>query len=220
MAIDSFILQILPELLRGLVITFELTLLGLIIGFFLGLSAALAKAYGNRPLRYVATLYTEVIRGSPLLAQLFIIYYGLPAAGVVFDRFTAAYIALAINSGAYQSEIFRGAIQAVSSGQVEAARSMGMSKIQAIGHVVLPQALRLSIPPFSNETVYVLKGTSIVFLVAVLDLFGTGRVIIGQTLKPLETYLIIALIYIVIVFGLSRLFAFVEKKYRIPGSIT
>ena len=220
MDLGSFIWQILPELWKGLIVTFEITSLGLAIGFLMGLCAALAKTYGNRPLRYLATLYTEVIRGSPLLAQLFIIYYGLPVYGIVLDRFSASYIAMAINSGAYQSEIFKGAIQSVSSGQVEAARSIGMSKIQAIGHVVLPQALRLSIPPFSNETVYVLKGTSIVFLVAVLDLFGTGRVIIGQTFRPLETYLIIALIYIVIVLGLSRLFASVEKKYRIPGSIT
>jgi len=203
--------------LQGVELTVSLFLASIAFGFAVGLLFALGKIFGPKAVRLTLTAISDILRAIPPIVLIFIIFVLFV---VDLPPFISVVVALGMISGAYQSEIFRGAIQAVSSGQVEAARSMGMSKIQAIGHVVLPQALRLSIPPFSNETVYVLKGTSIVFLVAVLDLFGTGRVIIGQTLKPLETYLIIALIYIVIVFGLSRLFAFVEKKYRIPGSIT
>jgi len=213
----QFFRSILPEFYQGMLITIELTLVGLLMGFVLGLPAALARVYGSKPVRWLAIGYIELFRGTPLLVQLFLIYFGLPDFGVTLSRMTAAYLALGLNSGAYQAEYFRSAIQAIGRDQMMAARALGMTRLQAIIHIILPQALRLVIPAWSNEPVSLLKTTAIAFLIAVPDLMTKAKLVASRTYDPIGTYLAVAVIYLILVFILSELLKFLERRMRIPG---
>ena len=213
----EILLRYWPEFLSGLRITLQLTLVGLGIGSVLGMLAALGRLYGGRWVRRLAVGYIELFRGTPLLVQLFAIYFGLPDFGVTLSRTQAAMIVLAINSGAYQAEYFRGAIQAIGSGQMMAARSIGMSRWQAIRYIILPQALRVVIPAWSNEPVSLLKASAVVFLIAVPDLMTQAKIVAARTYRPLPAYFIVALIYLIVVYAMSTLLDRIEKRYRIPG---
>jgi len=213
----QFFRSILPEFYQGMLITIELTLVGLLMGFVLGLPAALARVYGSKPVRWLAIGYIELFRGTPLLVQLFLIYFGLPDFGVTLSRMTAAYLALGLNSGSYQAEYFRSAIQAIGRDQMMAARALGMTRLQAIIHIILPQALRLVIPAWSNEPVSLLKTTAIAFLIAVPDLMTKAKLVASRTYDPIGTYLAVAIIYLILVFILSELLKFLERRMRIPG---
>ncbi len=129
----------------------------------------------------------------------------------------SAYLALGLNSGAYQAEYLRSAIQAINVGQIMAARALGMSQLQAITHIVLPQALRLAIPAWSNEVAYMVKYTSVVFVITVPDLLARGQFLISKYYKPMEILLVVGLIYLVVVLGLTSLMNTIEKRTQIPG---
>jgi len=206
-----------PDLLEGMIISLELTLVALSLGVLVGLPAALARVYGGTWVRRLAIAYIEIFRGTPLLVQLFIAYYGLPDLGITLSRFTAAFITLGLNSGAYQAEYFRGAIQAVGSGQMIAARAIGMTRIQAIRYIILPQALRLVLPAWSNEAISMVKYTAVVFLIAVPDLMGKAKILAGRYFNPIEMYLTVALIYIFLVAVATWLMRTVENKLQTPG---
>ena len=195
----------LPAMLDGALITLELTAVGLGMGLILGLLAGMGRVYGSGPLRWLSVAYIELFRGTPLLVQLFLIYYGLPGLGITFSRLDAAFLALGLNSGAYQAEYLRGALLAVGQGQMLAGRAIGLTRWQAIRHVILPQALRLVIPSWSNEPVALLKSTAIAFLVAVPELMARAKSVAAQTYDPIGAYLAAAVIYLVIVFALDRL---------------
>ena len=212
-----FSLSILPEFPRAIVLTIQLTLIGLAIGFCVGLLAAIARVYGGKFIRNLAIAYIEFFRGTPILVQLFVLYFGLPDLGISLSRLTAAYIALSLNSGAYQAEYIRGAIQAIGSGQMMAARAIGMSRLKAIWYIILPQALRLVIPPWSNEPIALMKTSAIVYLIAVPDLMTKAKEIIARTYNPIPTYITVALIYLVIVFFLTMILSYIERQVRIPG---
>jgi polar amino acid transport system permease protein len=194
-----FLERVGPDFVQGTRITIQLTLVALALGFVVGLPAALGRIYGNRGLRWLATAYIELFRGTPLLVQLFVVYYGLPDFGLTLSRFAAAYVTLGLNSGAYQAEYFRGAIQAIGSGQMTAARAIGMSKLKAIRYIILPQALRLALPAWSNEAVAMVKYTAIVFLIAVPDLMTKAKILAGRYFNPIEVYISVAIIYIILV---------------------
>ncbi len=218
--LDSLVIylqRIGPDLLQGVILTLELTVVALAVGLLFGLPAALARVYGGRGPRSIALAYIEIFRGTPLLVQLFIVYYGLPDLGLTFSRMAAAFITLGMNSGAYQAEYFRGAIQAVGSGQMVAARAIGMSQMQAIRYIVLPQALRLALPAWSNEAVSMIKYTAVVFLIAVPDLMGKAKILAGRYFNPIEIYLTVALIYIVLVAAATWIVRTVEIKMQTPG---
>ena len=206
-----------PDLFDGLMVSIKLTLLGLGIGAGIGLPLAITRVYGGKWVRRIAIGYIELFRGTPLLVQLFIIYFGLPDLGIVFSRTTAALLALGLNSGAYQAEYFRGAIQAIGSGQMVAARSLGMSRLKAIQHIILPQALRIVLPPWSNEPVTLIKASAVVFIIAVPDLMTEAKFIITRIYDPIGIYLIVALFYLVLVMVLTGIISAVEKSLRIPG---
>lgn len=228
---DGFWMQVFQATGRGLVVTMQVSALSLLIGLVIGLPTALLRVYGPRWARLPAIAYVEIFRGTPLLVQLFIIYYGLSDRGVsallaslglpptllTLSPFTAAYVALGLNSGAYQAEYFRGALQAISSGQMIAARALGMTRLQAIRHIILPQAIRLALPPWSNEVAYMVKYTSIVSLIAVQDLFGEIRSIISAYYNPMVMLPYVGLVYLLIVMALSWVMGRVEAKFRIPG---
>ncbi len=228
---NDFWLQVFQATWRGLIVTLQISALSLLIGLVIGLPTALLRVYGPRWARLPAIAYVELFRGTPLLVQLFIIYYGLsdqsvsallarlglPPTLLTLAPFTAAYVALGLNSGAYQAEYFRGALQAISSGQMTAARALGMTRMQAIRHIILPQAIRLALPPWSNEVAYMVKYTSIVSLIAVQDLFGEIRHIISAYYNPMLMLPYVGLVYLVIVMVLSWIMGRVEARYRIPG---
>ena len=207
----------LPAMLDGTLITLQLTAVGLGMGLLLGVLAGLGRVYGSRPLRWLSIAYIELFRGTPLLVQLFLIYYGLPGLGITFSRLDAAFLALGLNSGAYQAEYLRGALLAVGQGQMLAGRAVGLTRWQAIRLVILPQALRLMIPSWSNEPVALLKSTAIAFLVAVPELMARAKSVAAQTYDPIGAYLAAAVIYLVIVFVLDRLMKWAERRTHIPG---
>jgi len=182
------------------------------------------RVYGGgrwSPLYWLASAYVHFFRGTPLLVQLLTIYYGLPEVGIRLGPFQAGLIAMGLNTAAYQAEYFRGAIQSVKAGQMLAARSLGLSRAQAIRHVIVPQALRLVIPPWSNELIYMLKYSSIVSMTALrpetLDLFGVGRQIASRNFRYFEVYIIVALFYLALVLLLTVAVRWVERRVAVPG---
>ena len=209
--------RFLPDFIKGAGVTLELTAVGLAIGFTLGLVLALARSYGPRWLKALAIGYIELFRGTPLLVQLFLIYYGLPSLGLTLSQTLSAYLALGLNSAAYQAEYFRGSIQAIGSSQMTAGRSIGLSRWKTIWYVILPQALRLMIPAWSNEPISLLKTTAVVFLIAVQDLMAKAKRAATATYDPIGSYLAVAVVYLVMVFILNWGLKYLERKARIPG---
>jgi polar amino acid transport system permease protein len=217
LALEALI-ESLPSLLDGLVVTLLLTAFGILLGTTLGIVLATGRSYAKRPIAYSILIYEKVLRGIPLLVLLFLIYFGLPQIGINMDAFTAAIIGLGLRSSAYQAQIYRGAINSIPEGQIHAAFSLGMNKLKAIRHVIIPQMLRLSIPGWSNEFTILLKDTSLAFGIGVIELMRQGRYI--QVRDPdsvLLVFLFIALMYFVLVFAANRTMRYVEKKYQMAG---
>jgi len=207
----------LPPLAHGLILTLEITVTCIAFGFVLGVILALMRVYGGKWLSIPASIYIQIFRGTPLLVQLLMVYYGLPSWGISLSAFTSGVLALGLNTAAYQAEYFRGAIQAVKSGQLLAARSMGMTMPQAARYVVLPQAFRIVIPSWSNELILMLKYSSIVFSVTLLDLMGVGKRIASHNFRYFEVYVVVALFYLALVFIITQVLRLLEKKVHIPG---
>lgn len=206
-----------PKLLEGLGVTLEMTMIAVVIGFVIGVVLAIARVYGNKFFYGISTAIIEVIRGTPLLVQLFILYYGLPPLGVNLSPFTAAIIGFAINSGCYQAEYLRGSIQSIAGNQMKAARSLGMTKRQAILQVIMPQAFRRVIPAWTNEFIYLLKYTSLAYIVGAPELMAQAKFIASRNFQFFEVYLVVAVIYLVVVLFFTKLFSILEKKVEIPG---
>jgi polar amino acid transport system permease protein len=207
----------LPRLLAGVRVTVELTALFLGVGLVSGFLVAVAQVYGRGPLRWGATVFEQVFRGVPALVLLFLFYFGLTEVGI--SRLAAAVLALGLRSGAYQSQIFRGALLAVPTGQLLAARALGMTGLQTIRHVVLPQAIRLALPGWSNEYAIVLKDTSYVFAIGLVELMREGTYIVARTFGrySLEVYLFVALVYLVLVYGGNLALSLLARRLAIPG---
>jgi polar amino acid transport system permease protein len=212
-----FIERTLPVLWQGTLITLQLASVSLLLGIALGLPLGVLRVYGAGWVQQLVSLYVLIFQGTPLLVQLFIIYYGLPQLGWTLDRFPAAYVALGLHSAAYQAEYLRGALQSVSEGQMTAARAIGMTKLQAITSIILPQAFRLVLPPWSNEVVSMIKYTAVVYLIAVPDLMGQAKNLSSKYFAPIPIYLTAALFYLVLVgityFALRAL----ERRLHVPG---
>ncbi|MCX6663539.1 MAG: amino acid ABC transporter permease [Euryarchaeota archaeon] len=217
MALETLI-ESLPSLFDGLLITLLLTAFGIVLGTTLGIVLATGRSYASRPLAYLILIYEKVLRGIPLLVLFFLLYFGLPQIGINFNAFTAAVLGLGLRSSAYQAQIYRGAINSIPEGQIHAAYSLGMSKLKAIRHVIMPQMLRLSIPGWSNEFTILLKDTSLAFGIGVIELMRQGRYI--QVRDPdlvLVVFLLIALIFFLLVFTANKILRYVEKKYQMAG---
>lgn len=212
-----FINRVLPVLWQGTIITLQLASVSLLLGMALGLPLGVLRVYGPPWVQRIVGLYVLVFQGTPLLVQLFVIYYGLPQLGLTLDRFPAAYIALGLHSAAYQAEYLRGALQSVGAGQMVAARAIGMSKVQAITNIILPQAFRLVLPAWSNEVVSMIKYTAVVYLIAVPDLMGQAKNLSSKFFQPIPIYLTAAVFYLVLVgityFALRAL----ERRLHVPG---
>ena len=209
--------QIMPRLLKGAVVTLELTICSISLGFILGVALALGRLYGKRPVSLFCIGYIEFFRGTPLLVQLLILYYGLPPYGIRLSSFVAGILGLGLNSAAYQAEYFRGAIQSVSQGEIMAARAIGMSRFQAIVNIILPQMFRIVIPSWSNELIYTLKYSSVAYMIGAPELMAQAKFIAAENFRYFEVFLVVAFIYLIAVVILSRILSMVEKRVRIPG---
>jgi len=208
-------MQNFPFLLEGAYYTLVITLVAMFFGSLIGLIVAIARLKGNKIIQTIARVYVSIIRGTPTLVQIIIIYYGLVDFGISLDPLPAAFIALSINNGAYLSESMRGALQSIPKGQTEAAYATGMTPWQAMRRIVLPQAIRRAIPPVGNTFIGMLKETSLVSVISVTELLRSAQLLIAQYYVYLPFYLGIALIYWV----LSTLFAFLLNKLELRLSI-
>lgn len=209
----SLMLESLPPLLWACVeFTVPLTLLSFVFGLLLGFVVALVRLFAPTPLGLVVRFYVWIFRGTPLLVQLFLIFYGLPSIGVVLDAFPAALIGFTFNIGAYSSEIIRAVLAAVPRGQWEASYSIGMTWDQAMRRIILPQAGRIAVPPLSNTFIALVKDTSLAAAITVPELFRAGQRIVATTYEPLILYIEVALIYLVVSSVLSSLQARLEKR--------
>ena len=205
---DSFV----PLLKAGLTFTVPLAIISFTLGLVLALFTALARISGIRYLEAIAKFYVWIIRGTPLIVQLFILFYGLPAAGIVIDPLPAAIIGFTLNVGAYASETIRAAILSIPKGQWEAAYSLGMSHTQVLFRIVLPQATRVSVPPLANSFISLVKDTSLAASITVAEMFQVGQRITAATYEPLWLYIEVAFIYLMFCTVLSRLQNYMEKK--------
>lgn len=203
-----------PLLLRGAVMTLWITALGILLGTPAGLLVALARLSTLRPLSLLATIYIEVIRGTPLLMQIFVIYFVLPSVGLSLPPLVAAVIALSLNAAAYIAEIFRGGIQSIDSGQMEAARALGMDNRAAMRWVILPQTVRRVLPPLTNEAVALLKDSSLISIIGLSELMRVGREQASNSGSPVTIVLAVALLYLVMTLPLTHLVRRLEDRWQ------
>lgn len=202
----------------GAWITIKITtlafLLALVIGFFVGAARARSRFY-----KRLLAPYVEVFRGTPLLIQLFFLYYGLPSVGINLDSLTAAYLGLGLNGGAYISEVIRGAIQGVDSGQEEGALALGLTRLQSLVLVVLPQVLRTAVPPLVNAFSSLLKESSLVSVLAITELTRIGQLVYTRTFRPFEIYLAVGTMYFMMTYTVSRLSKILERRYALGKAV-
>lgn len=206
---DSFF----PLLEAGIKFTVPLTILSFIIGVTIAFTVAIVRVLGIKPLEGIARLYLWIVRGTPLLVQLFIIFYGLPSIGVTLDALVSAVIGFSLSVGAYSSEIIRAAILSVPKGQWEAAHALGLSKAQTLKYVVLPQAIKVAIPPLSNSFISLVKDTSLAAAITVSEMFQVAQQITARTYEPLWLYTEAAVIYLIFCSGLTVLQSRMEARF-------
>ncbi|MFA5313329.1 MAG: amino acid ABC transporter permease [Methanomassiliicoccales archaeon] len=215
--------SVIPEnfwfLMDGAKLTLIIAIIAILFGFAGGLLLGMARISKNRVVYGLSTGYIEAFRGTPLLVQIFLIYFGLPSLGMQFTPLIAGILALSLNSAAYQAEIFRAGVQSIPKGQMEASRSMGMTYNQSMFHVIIPQALRNSMPTYTNEFITLIKDSSLVMAIGVLELTYSAKDVIADTFQPFVLYIFIAIVYFALTFSTSRIMRFVERKFAIPGTM-
>ena len=219
----DFALEHLPRLLKAAKLTIELTLLSLFFGIFAGVFFAILRTSNNKILFYISYYYSYVLRGTPLLVQIFIIYFGLAQIEWIRESFlwvflkepySCAILAFTLNTGAYSSEIFRSAFETINKGIVEAAQGLGLNKINTFFKIKLPIAIRQSLPAYGNEMILMLKGTSLASTVTLLDLTGVAKHIISTTFRPVEVFIVAGSIYLLMTFLIHNFIKLLEKRYN------
>ena len=210
----SLIWNSLPLLLAGAGVTIEITAIAVGLGFVFGLITSVCRLSGVKILNILAVCYVNIIRGTPLLVQIFLIYFALPMIiGERINPFVAAVAACSVNSGAYVAEIFRAGIQSVDKGQMEAGRSLGLSWMQTMRYIILPQAFKPVIPPLGNEFISMTKETSLVSVIGFEELTRRGQLIIAKTYGSFEIWLTVAFIYLVMTFTIAQLVSYLERRF-------
>ncbi|HHY12403.1 MAG TPA: amino acid ABC transporter permease [Firmicutes bacterium] len=211
-SVTLFIRGILPTLLRAAGVTVKLTALSISLGIAIGTAIALMRISRSKPLSILATLYVTILRGTPLMIQILIVYFALPQLGLRLDKFSSAVVALGINAGAYIAEIIRAAIESIDPGQMEAARSLGMSYGLAMRRIIIPQTYRRLLPPLGNEFIAMLKDTSLIAFIGGEELTRAGQHIISDTFRTWPVYLTVATIYLCMTALFSLLVQLGERK--------
>jgi len=208
----DFVAQILPYLLVGAMTTIELTILSMALALVAGLALALMRLSRIPLLRSLSGAYIEIIRGTPLLVQLFIIYYGLPQYGIRLEAFTAGVIGLSINYSAYLAEVYRAGILAIDKGQWEAGGSIGLSRAALLQHVIVPQAARIVLPPVGNYFISMLKDSALVSTISIVELMRAAQLRVAITFRAMDIYLVTALIYLLMSYPCSVLIRYFERR--------
>ena len=211
---DSFFKILIP----GLKVTIPLTIVSFSISMVIATITALVQFADIKGLKQLARFYIWVIRGTPLLIQLFVVFYGLPSVGIVIDPFPAAVLVFSINDGAYSAETIRGALESVPKGQIEAGYCCGMNFLQIMWHIVLPQAFRTAFPSLANSLIAMVKDTSLAANITVMEMFMVTQQIVARTYKALALYLELAFIYLMFSTLLTKLQSFVEHKLNEKGA--
>ncbi|KKI89118.1 amino acid ABC transporter permease [Bacillus sp. SA1-12] len=211
----DIIIEYAPFLIKGMLLTIGLSLAGIILGMILGLGIGLGKMMQNKWLALPFNWYITFFRGTPLFVQILIVHFGVvPLFTGETNGIAAGIIALSLNAAAYIAEIFRGGIQSIDRGQMEAARSLGMNHFQAMRYVILPQAIKRMIPPFGNEFIVLIKDSSLVSVVAAPEIMYWGRAMSSQYYRVWEPYLTVALIYLILTLSLSFLLNLLERRLK------
>ena len=219
----DLMIESLPRLLYATKLTIQLTVLSLVFGIFVGAFFALLRTSNNKILYYISYYYSYIFRGTPLLVQIFIIYFGLGQVEWIRESFlwiflkepySCAILAFTLNTGAYTSEIFRSAFETINRGILEASKSLGLSKINTFFKIKLPIAIKQSLPAYGNEMILMLKGTSLASTVTLLDLTGVAKHIISTTFRPVEVFIVAGSIYLLMTFIIHNFIKFIEKKYN------
>ncbi len=230
----DIVIRTYPVLLWGALATIQISLISIALGCIIGLTVGLSRLSSIKPIRLAATAYIDFFRGTPLLVQIFIIYFGLPhllrqtqmslmetfnmpqiLTQFALPVFLAAVISCSLNSGAYIAEIFRAGVQSIERGQMEAARSLGMTKAQAMRFVILPQAFRIVIPPLGNEFIALLKDTSLLSVIGYEELTRKGQLTVGWSYAAFPIWITVAILYLIMTFCFSRLVDYTERRLRI-----
>ncbi|MDF9844379.1 MULTISPECIES: amino acid ABC transporter permease [unclassified Paenibacillus] len=210
----EFIMESLPLYGDAMWLTVKLALIAIVLSLVLGLVFSLVLFYKVKGLRSIILAYIELSRNTPLLVQLFFLYYGLPKVGIHMSEFQCAVVGMTFLGGSYMTEAFRSGIEAVGRTQLESGLSIGLSKVQLARYVILPQALAISIPSLGANAIFLLKETSIVGAIALMDLMNVAKDLIGMHYKTAESLLLLVLAYLILVLPLSLLLSWVERKVR------
>jgi len=214
----ELLMRAVPFLLKGTGVTMSLVLGSLLLGFVFGVPMAIGEVYGGKMIARIVGLYVWFFRGVPVLVLLFLFYFGLfNLIGLNLPAFLSGVIVLGLRSTAYQSQVFRGSIQSLGRGQMMAAESLGLNKTGAILHVILPQALRISIPGWSNEYCILLKDTAVTYAIGVMEIMTRGNFIATTSYRPMPIFLTCAVIFIFLTYGGIHVLNLLERKVRIPG---
>ncbi|AMU13200.1 MULTISPECIES: amino acid ABC transporter permease [Burkholderia] len=214
----ELIVHTLPVMVKGAVFTLKFAVASMALGLVVGLVVAIMRIGSNRLLASLAQGYVSLMRGTPLLVQMFVVYYGLPDLGITLDPTTAGIFTLTLNAGAYLSESMRGAILGIGRGQWAAAHSLGLTHVQTLRYIVCPQALRLAVPSLGNTLISLIKDTSLVSVITVTELLRSTQEVIAATFQPLPLYLAAAAIYWVLSTLLTRLQGRVETRLALPST--
>ncbi len=215
---QASVIAYIPYMIDGLEMTFLLVGGGLGIGFLIGVPIAVGQVYGSKEIKTLLDAYVWFFRGTPLLVLLFLFYWGVfPALGLNLNAVLTSALVLGMRSGAYQSQIFRGAINSIPEGQYMAARSIGMGKWQAVLAIIVPQALRIAIPGWSNEYAIILKDSAICFVLGVMEMLNRTRYVMISTGEALLPFIFAGITYIILTYGGAKVFDLIYEKYKIPG---
>ena len=209
--------ELLPELGKGWIVTLKLVFLSIPFGLLTGILIATGRVYGNRLISSLCRLYVIFFKGCPLLLLLFIIYFGLPSLGITFSPFGASVLGFVICNGAYTSEYIRGAIQSVKTGQMIAAQALGMTKWQAVFYIILPQAFRRALPGVGNEMIYLIKYSSLAYMLTCIELTGAGKIVAARSFRFMETFTVVGIIYLFMVSIATKILQWAEKRLSYPG---
>ncbi len=213
---DFIIDTVIPTLNRGVWVSLMLIVPSALIGGLLGMLIGVVRVFGSKFFIKMFDGFTTLIRGVPLAVQLMILYFGLPNLGIYFDPYPASVIGFILCTGAYQSEYVRGALLSIKQGQLKAAHALGMTKIQTILHVIVPQAARRALPGCGNEVIYLIKYSSLAYIVTCIELTGEAKILVSRTFMPTEVYFITALYYLGLVSLATFILKKVEQKLTIP----
>lgn len=209
--------EVMPALLEGLWISILLIIPSACCGVLIGITAGALRVYGSRPVALLANSYVALFRGIPLVVQLFIWYFGLPYVGIYLSPFIASVVGFSLCSGAYQSEYIRGALLSIKKGQLLAAEALGFSKLQMVVSIILPQGIRRALPGCGNEIIYLIKYSSLAYMVTCIELTGEAKIVASHSFKYTEVFLIAGGIYLVLVSIASWFLRRLENRMSLPG---